>query len=452
MSALFNLLKPAPHIPEIQDPELIRSTYRYWRIRILYSMFIGYALYYFTRKSFTFAMPALMIDLGITDKSQLGILSSILAISYGFSKFFSGMICDFVNPRYMMAFGLIATGICNICFGLSSSLLLFSIFWGLNGWFQGFGWPPCARFLTQWYSHSERGSWWSIWNVSHNIGGFLIPFVVGVALHYAGWRYAMFLPGIICIFGGFFLLNRLGETPQAIGLPPIDQFRNDHVDKIESTPVNGDLSAKSILINYIVKNPYMWLLAVAYFFVYIVRMGVGEWSSLFLVETKGYTLLGANSCSALFEAGGFFGSLVAGWSSDYLFGAKRGPINVLFSVAALISFILFWYAPVGYSWLDSVSMFMIGFSIFGPQMMIGMAAVEISHKQSVGTATGFVGLFAYVGAACAGYPLGLIMDFLGWRGFYWALVACCTISIILLLPTWNLSANGIPKKPKQKYA
>lgn len=444
------MLMPAPHIPEIQDQELIQTTYRYWRIRILYSMFIGYALYYFTRKSFAFAMPALMVDLGLTDKSQLGILGSILSISYGISKFASGLIGDQVNPRYMMAFGLIMTGICNICFGLSSSILLFSIFWGLNGWFQGFGWPPCARFLTQWYSHSERGSWWSIWNVSHNVGGFLIPFVVGISLQYFGWRYAMFFPGIICILGGFFLINRLRDTPQSIGLPSIEIFRNDKVDKIEAKPIAAE-TTKTIFINYILKNPYIWLLAFAYLFVYVVRTGINDWTPLFLVEAKGYSSLGANSCASLFEAGGLCGSLVAGWSSDRIFGANRGPVNVLFSLCALIAVTLFWYVPVGYPWLDSISMFMIGFGIFGPQMMIGLAAAELSHKQAVATSTGFVGLFAYIGATCAGYPLGLIIDAHGWIGFYWALLICSAISIMLLLPTWGVTVSN-SSQSKVKYA
>ena len=37
----------------------------------------------------------------------------------------------------------------------------------------------------------------------------------------------------------------------------------------------------------------------------------------------------------------------------------------------------------------------IGFFVFGPQMLIGMAAAECSHKEAAGAATGFVGLFAY---------------------------------------------------------
>ena len=203
MNKYLSFLQPAPLIPEIKDQELIKSEYKYWRIRILYSMFIGYAFYYFTRKSFTFAMPGLIADLGF-DKTQLGILGSVLSITYGLSKFASGVLVDRTNPRYMMAIGLMLTGVFNICFGLSSSIFFFAIFWGLNGLFQGFGAPPCAVFLTRWYSHSERGSWWSTWSVSHNVGGFLIPWVAGIALQYFGWRYAMYIPGVLCIIDGFF--------------------------------------------------------------------------------------------------------------------------------------------------------------------------------------------------------------------------------------------------------
>jgi len=145
---LLKLLEPAPYLPEIEDPAEVKKLYHYWRIRILYSMFVGYAFYYFTRKSFTFAMPGIISELGF-DKSQLGILASVFSITYGISKFASGIISDRSNARYFMALGLIVTGIFNILFGLSSSLVLFCLFWGLNGWFQGFGWPPCARFYVE---------------------------------------------------------------------------------------------------------------------------------------------------------------------------------------------------------------------------------------------------------------------------------------------------------------
>jgi len=439
VASLFELLKPAPHITPIEDPEVVKNTYSYWRIRILYSMFVGYALYYFTRKSFTFAMPGLIQDLHF-DKTQIGLLGSIFSITYGISKFASGVVSDRSNPRYFMAIGLMITGITNILFGFSSSILLFSVFWGLNGWFQGFGWPPCARFLTHWYSHSERGSWWSTWNVSHNVGAFLIPWITGACLQFFGWRFAMYLPGLICIMGGFFLINRLRDTPQSLGLPAIEDFRQDYAG-YSGQENQEKISAKEILVEYVLKNWYMWMLGLAYFFVYVARTGVNEWTVLFLLEEKDYSVMGANGCVSLFEVGGFFGSLFAGWSSDRLFGARRGPVNVIFAVGMLVSILLFWIVPKGYAILDSLAIFSLGFTIFGPQMLIGVAAAELSHKEAAATSTGFVGFCAYMGAACAGYPLGKITDDFGWEGFFFSMIACCAISIFALLPLWNASRN-----------
>lgn len=450
MKALLNIFKPAPYIDEIQDEEQVKKEYHYWRIRILYSMFVGYALYYFTRKSFTFAMPGLIQDLGF-DKAQLGLLASILSISYGFSKFASGIISDRSNPRYFMAFGLIMTGICNILFGLSSSIVAIAIFWGMNGWFQGFGWPPCAKFLTHWYSHSERGSWWSTWNVSHNIGAFIIPWIVGASLHYFGWRWAMYIPGVICIFGGFFLINRLRDTPQSLGLPSIEKFRDDYVGAEEERDgKEKELSTKQILFDYVLKNKYMWMLAIAYFFVYIVRTGINDWTALFLLETKGYSRIGANGCVSLFEVGGFVGSLAAGWMSDKIFGARRGPVNVIFVLGMLLSVGAFWFVPGGYPLIDSIAMFMIGVAVFGPQMLIGVAAAELSHKKAAATSTGFVGWIAYLGAAVAGYPLGRVAEDFGWNGFFWAMVLCCAISMLLLLPLWNITERYASRKKEKR--
>lgn len=413
-------------------------------------MSIGYALYYFTRKSFTFAMPGMITDLGF-EKSELGLLASIFAITYGVSKFASGVLSDQANPRYFMAFGLLLTGILNIFFGFSSSLLFFALFWGLNGWFQGFGWPACARYLTHWYSHSERGSWWSIYNVSHNVGAFIIPWIVGWALYYYDWRFAMYIPGIICILGSLFLINRLCDTPQSLGLPSIEKFRGDYASKKEDES-ETPLTPKEILFEYIFKNKFIWLLAVAYFFVYIVRIGVNDWTALYLNEMKGYSIIGASGCVSMFEVGGFFGNLAAGWGSDRLFKAKRGPINVLFSLGSLLSILFFWYIPAGYPILDSIALFLIGFMIFGPQMMIGIAAAELSHKKAASSSTGFVGTFAYIGAAVAGYPLGRVAEDWGWEGFFWVMAICCLVSIILLLPLWSVTENRKLVKAKTKYA
>lgn len=449
MNVVPNFLKPAKPAQEIQDETVVKKEYRYWRIRIFYAMFIGYVFYYFTRKSFTFAMPALMQDLGF-DKAQLGILGSMLYITYGISKFASGVMSDQSNPRFFMAIGLIITGLTNIFFGFSSSLLMFAVFWGINGWFQGWGWPPCARLLTHWYSQSERGTWWSVWSTSHNVGGFLIPILAAFCAQWWGWRAAMFIPGTLCILMGFLLINRLRDTPQSLGLPAIEKFRNDYPSSLKKEDLPAEekeLTTKQILFDYVLKNKWMWFLALASFFVYIVRMAINDWSALYLIETKQYSIIKANACVSLFDIGGLFGMLAAGWLSDKLCKGKRGPMNVLFSLGMFFAIVAFWMLPNAGAILASTLLFTIGFFLFGPQMLIGLTAAELAHKKAAGTASGFAGWFAYFGAASAGYPLGKVAQVYGWEGFFLILAIGSLITVLLFLPMW--SAGGRDAEEKQ---
>jgi MFS transporter, OPA family, sugar phosphate sensor protein UhpC len=435
--SLLDFIKTSSEATPIQDPEEVKKSYKYWRFRIFYAMYIGYALFYFTRKSFAFAMPMMITELGMT-KHQLAILGSVLYFTYGISKFISGVLSDKSNPRFIMAVGLVLTGIFNIFFGFSNSFLLFALFWGLNGWFQGWGWPPCARLLMHWYSQNERGTWWGVWNTSHNLGGAVIPLVVAAAVNYFGsWKFAMWTPGAICVLGGFFLLNRLRDTPQSLGLPAIEAYRKDARTTSDSKAApEKALTAKEILLEYVLKNKFIWILAIAYFFVYIIRTAVNDWGLMFLKESKGLSLIEAALCITAFEIGGFLGSLASGWFSDKIFNGRRGPINVLFTLGAIFALVMLWLGPVDLSIGRHVfylsAMFIIGFFIFGPQMLIGMAAAELSHKKAAGTATGFVGWFAYFGAALSGFLAAK-----GWLIFFVGLTGCGIISLLLLVPLWS---------------
>ena len=75
----------------------------------------------------------------------------------------------------------------------------------------------------------------------------------------------------------------------------------------------------------------------------------------------------------------------------------------------------------------------MGFFIFGPQFLIAMAAAENSHKHASGSSTGFVSLFAYIGAAAAGAPLAWIIQSLHWNGFFGSLFIVSLACALLLV-------------------
>jgi len=441
ITSMINFMRPAPYQTEISDKATIDRAYRYWRVRIFYSIYVGYVFFYFTRKSFTFVMPEMVQDLGLS-YSQLGILSTVLYLSYGISKFASGVISDRSNPRYFMAVGLILTGVLNVFFGLASSLVWLAVICALNGIFQGWGWPPIAKQLTYWFSKKERGTWWSICSTSHSVGGGLIPIIVAYAVIYnftdiSGWRYAMMLPGFTCIAVGIFLLNRLRDVPQSLGLPPIELYRGEQEESRQYIKESNEvrLTAKQILFERVLNNKFVWVMAFSYFFVYVVRTAVNDWTIPYLVGL-GYDRVLAGASVMWFEIGAFIGTLVAGWCSDIFFQGRRVPFMLICAVGMAITLYFFADLPVGtgsnikYCYALMAS---IGFFVFGPQMLIGLAAAEYVDKKAACTANGFVGCWGYAGAAVTGYPLGLIIDY-SWGAYYWILVACSLITFLILLP------------------
>ena len=89
--------------------------------RMLFATMIGYTLFYFMRKNFSFAMPGLQQDCGIS-KSMLGNFLFWGGIVYGLSKFLNGVIGDRMNPKRMFCFGLLVCTLVNVAFGFAPQL------------------------------------------------------------------------------------------------------------------------------------------------------------------------------------------------------------------------------------------------------------------------------------------------------------------------------------------
>ena len=187
---------------QITDPATIQTRYSFYRPRILFWSTVGYGTFYFVRKNLSVAMPVMLTQLHF-QKEQLGLILTLHGVLYGISKFLNGIAADRANARIFMATALLLCAFLNICFGLSSSLLFLGIFWMLNGWFQGMGYPPCARLLTHWFSPRELASKMSVWNTSHSLGGAGIVLLSAYLLAWTGnWRICFYIPAAIAHWHG----------------------------------------------------------------------------------------------------------------------------------------------------------------------------------------------------------------------------------------------------------
>jgi len=438
----------------IKDENIVDSTYKKWRMRIFYSCFIGYTVFYLCKKNIAVALPGLSAEFGYSN-TELGILGSSLYLTYGIGKFINGIFADSSDVRKFLPTALIMSAIANICFALSAVFItpghttffglpsgtvllwLFVFFWGANGWFQSAGFPAVAKSLTYWFSNSERGTKWSIWSCSHQVGTFLSVIVSGFLVAHFGWRMAFFLPAIIAILVGIWLFTHLFDRPQAMGLPCVEKFRDEPaLEKCEDELTEVDnRSYGQIFKENILCNKTLWLLAIAYIFVYIIRFGVEDWVIKYLNEAKGNSLeLSAMKLSAL-PLFGIIGTIAAGVISDKVFRGRRSPVNIIYLVGVVVCLLLLKFNTI--SNLDFVIIGLIGAFTYGPQMMIGgLCAVESSSKKVASAATGFTGSFGYLGAVLSATGTGFMVDTkFGWDGaiWFWILSAVICIAVCVTL-------------------
>eukprot|EP00854_Cymbomonas_tetramitiformis_P009797 gene9797-11605_t len=419
------------------------------RLGIFACILFGYSCYYLTRNSLTFTAPVLVADAALgMDVVSIGVVTSIFPLCYGCSKFVSGTLSDVLSPRVMLGGGLFLTGLINVAFGCSSTLTLFCIIWAANGILQGFGAPSCAKILTAWFATKERGTYWGMWNIAHNMGGFTAPILAGTMARNFGWRYGLFAPGAIAIVMGIILMIFCKDSPESAGYPPVElpEKSSKKPVKVEVEEEETPMSVRENLVKNVLSNPYIWGLALTYFCVYIVRQAVTSWSVFYLIKEKG--VLDAASAAtqvAGLELGGLFGSILAGRISDYMINngspggavGKRIKVVMAYLVGVAASLLVFRLVPPGAGLANAAVVFMIGFFLYGPQMLIGLCGAEIVGRKSVGASEGFLGWVAYLGAANAGAPLSILVRQYGWDAFFITLVGACGAAICLLYPIRN---------------
>jgi OPA family glycerol-3-phosphate transporter-like MFS transporter/OPA family sugar phosphate sensor protein UhpC-like MFS transporter len=441
-----------------------KQKFKHWQIRTLAGTMFGYALFYFVRKNFSFAMPGIEADLGVT-KTQLGAFLTLNGLIYGVSQLTNGMFADRKNARWYMSIGLFLCASVNIIFGFGEDVSTFlagsrdglrfaniivyflGMMWVLNGILQGSGFPPCARLLTHWIPPKELATKMSVWNTSHSVGAGLVVIMCGYIMgnmgegpgHVGAWRWCFWIPGMIALAGSAALFMVLRDTPSSVGLPELEGT------EVRKSVTKEEQSAETKLLirKKVFGNPVMWVLAFANFFVYIVRFAVLDWGPFLLSDSKGVSFTHAGWLVAMFEAAGIAGMLFAGYATDKWLGGRAHRTCVFCMLGAAVFMTIFWLIEPGVPvWIYYATLCAAGFCIYGPQALIGIAAANQATKKAAATANGFKSMFGYASTTISGVGFGYIAQHYGWNYTYLALIIASFIGMGILMLMWNTKADG----------
>jgi len=103
---------------------------------------------------------------------------------------------------------------------------------------------------------------------------------------------------------------------------------------------------------------------------------------------------------------------------------------------------IFWQVQHPSTALITVLLMAIGFFIYGPQALIGIAAANLATRRAAATAGGFTGLFGYASTVLSGYGMGYLAETYGWDHTFGILTGLGLVGILVFLIGWNAKAHG----------
>jgi OPA family glycerol-3-phosphate transporter-like MFS transporter/OPA family sugar phosphate sensor protein UhpC-like MFS transporter len=206
------------------------------------------------------------------------------------------------------------------------------------------------------------------------------------------------------------------------------------------TPKQDDAEFKAFLKRRVFKNPYIWMICLANFFVYVVRISFLNWAPTYLHESKGYSLAAAGGMTASYEIAGLVGAIVAGILTDKFFRNRRAPMCVIYMLGTAVAIFAFQKAPVESAAFESIALGAVGFLIYGPQFLVGVMTADIVSKRAAATAIGMTGFFGYLSGVLSGWGLGRILETQGWDGGFAMLIASSLAAAVCFACCWNAGA------------
>ena len=444
MLALLRFFAAGADAPPITDRDRIDAIYRTHRLRVMLAITLGYGLIYTCRLALGVVKKPL-IDSGIFDASELGLIGSALFYTYAIGKLTNGFLADHANMRRFLTAAFLLSALCNLAMGVSDTVVAAALVWGLNGWFQSFGAPGGVVAMTAWFSNRERGRAYGIWSTAHSIGEGLTFLVVGSLVAWLGWRWGFWGPGLIGLLTALGVWSLLRDRPSTLGLPPVNEWRNDFYTE---APKDSARTVLALQLS-ILKLPSIWILALASATTYVTRYAINSWGILYLQEARGYSLPAAGSMLMLSTLAGIAGAIAFGFISDKLFAARRPPVNLLFAALELIGLFLIFFGPGDMVTLIA-GMLLFGMGLTGLVTSLGgLFAVDIAPKRAAGAAMGVIGIFSYIGAAVQEQVTGILVErgttFVDGVRIYdfgpaiWFWIGSSVLSMLLAATLWRTS-------------
>jgi MFS family permease len=354
-------------------------------------------LYGLFRLSLGLVLPQISSTFGLTNTGA-GALATISVAATGVTTVIGGAFSDKLGEKKVMVSGVLCYGLGMIAAMLSTVYLLFITFLVISGLGSGMMMIPTYQMVGV-IAPSLRGISVGLISSGYNFGGFAGQLLVG-SLSYLGWRAPFIVTGGAAILTGFLQLSLLKPRYTNLANRPQRMFR-----------IN-------LTQNIIVLSMGMLLADFAF-------LAFATWTPSYMIKVLGVNEGLTSVVFGFAILAGVGGILLAGYLLDKISGKVAALIiGILSTIFSTMLYLLGQFDAY-----LAILLIGTGFATNGFWSLLSVLAQRSAKEGYIGTATGIVQGFGFVGAISAPFVGGVLVDSL--PSFSLALISTVTIPYVI---------------------
>ena len=400
---------------------------------------------------------------------------------YGFSFLINGPMTDRIGGKKAILIGAGGSMVMNLLLGLATwwvvatndatgvralregapewlannLVLLFSVIYGTNMYFQSFGAVAIVKVNAPWFHVRERGVFGAIFGILISLGVYFAFDWSYMIMEATTLEWVFLTPAALLAVFWLITLIQVRDTPAQAGFDDFDTLDASSGDDGPRLPVIQ-------VFKMMFSNPIIVTIACVEFCSGFLRQAIMQWYRTFAKQTDAtlhlkdsfvYDNWGMLLCCA-----GILGGVVAGIISDHVFKSRRGPVAAILygSMSVLAIALVFLYQTPAVSYLVLLmSVCVIG--VHG--MLSGTASMDFGGRKNAGIAVGIIDGFVYAGTAvmsllyafilpgdqlsATGELVGPATDPSNWIAWPISMVPIAILGMVLASRIWNA-------KPKRR--
>jgi nitrate/nitrite transporter NarK len=273
-------------------------------------------------------------------------------------------------------------------------------------------WLPGLRLIQEWFEPRERGLATGLFSAGGGVGGTTALLLLPILAGHLGWRlgYALLaLPVLGTMVAVWFLVRAEPRARDAVA--------------VAGVPTRFLTGMREVLT-----MPALWPFNVYVLFSYGGYFALLTWLPTFLVRSEGLSQAGAGFVTALITGGTIVSWPLAGFLSDR-FG-RRKPIFLVSQALSVAVCLAFAYLVPGTGLGGAAAVAVFAGLMLGGLITPFVMVTELVPPRLMGTASGVVNAFCFVGGLLVPVALGYALDLTG--SFAAAFTACAVFELVAL--------------------